>query len=93
MECIFVSPYTGERPPPAQIHWLRADERFSAAEELGMLGKVFDGDLFNMANVQKGLEATFKPGVTLSIYQESKVRWLHNKLTEFIEGPTAGEGK
>jgi hypothetical protein len=43
--------------------------------------------------VQKGLEATFKPGVTLSIYQESKVRWLHNKLTEFIEGPTAGEGK
>ncbi|MFM7535715.1 MAG: aromatic ring-hydroxylating oxygenase subunit alpha [Acidimicrobiales bacterium] len=93
MECIFVSPYEGERPPPASIHWLSADERFSAAEEIGMLGKVFDGDLYNMANVQKGLEATFKPGVTLSIYQESKVRWLHNKLTEFIEGPAGGEGK
>jgi hypothetical protein len=28
--------------------------------------------------------------VTLSIYQESKVRWLHNKLTEFVEGAAAG---
>jgi hypothetical protein len=39
-----------------------------------------------MANVQLGLEATFKPGVTLANYQESKVRWLHEKLTEFVEG-------
>jgi phenylpropionate dioxygenase-like ring-hydroxylating dioxygenase large terminal subunit len=86
MECIFLSPFTGERPPPAPVHTLKADERFSAAAELGMLGKVFDGDLYNMGNVQIGLEATFKPGVTLGNYQESKVRWLHQKLNDWVEG-------
>jgi phenylpropionate dioxygenase-like ring-hydroxylating dioxygenase large terminal subunit len=85
MECLFLSPFVGERPKPAEIHWLRNDETFSDAAELGMLGKVFDQDLFNMPNVQLGLEATFKPGVTLANYQESKVRWIHNKLGEWVE--------
>ena len=52
-----------------------------------MLAKVFDQDTFNMSNVQLGLEATFKPGVTLSTYQESKVRWLHQLLGEWIGEP------
>jgi phenylpropionate dioxygenase-like ring-hydroxylating dioxygenase large terminal subunit len=86
MECIFLAPFSGERPPPAPLHLLTDDETFTDAPELGMLGKVFNQDLFNMPNVQKGLEATFKPGVTLGNYQESKVRWIHHKLTEWIEG-------
>ena len=51
-----------------------------------MLAKVFDQDLFNMAKVQLGLETTFKPGITLGNYQEGKVRWLHAKLGEWVEG-------
>jgi len=88
MECLFVAPFAGERPPPAPVHWLRDDETFTDAPELGMLGKVFDQDLFNMPKVQLGLETTFKPGITLGDYQESKVRWLHAKLTEWV-GPDA----
>jgi phenylpropionate dioxygenase-like ring-hydroxylating dioxygenase large terminal subunit len=84
MECIFLSPFKGERPPPAEVHWLRDDETFSDANELGMLGKVFDQDLFNMPNVQRGLETTRKPGVTLGNYQEAKVRWLHDMLGEWV---------
>ena len=30
-----------------------------------------------MPKVQKGLEQTAKPGITLATYQESKVRWIH----------------
>lgn len=90
MECLLLSPFKGERPPPAEVHWLRPDEIFSDAAELGMLGKVFDQDLFNMPNVQLGLESTHKAGVTLSNYQESKVRWLHNLLGEWVEAPSAG---
>jgi len=86
MEVLFLSPFEGERPPPAPVHWLGPDETFTDAPELGMLGKVFNQDLFNMANVQLGLETTFKPGITLGDYQESKVRWLHQKLTEWVEG-------
>jgi hypothetical protein len=45
---------------------------------------VFDQDVFNMPKVQAGLESTYQTGIVLSGYQESKVRWLHTKLTEWI---------
>jgi phenylpropionate dioxygenase-like ring-hydroxylating dioxygenase large terminal subunit len=83
MECIMLAPFEGERPAPAEIRWLAEDESWSKA--VGFLGKVFDQDFFNMPKVQLGLESTYKPGVTLASYQESKVRWLHHRLGEFIE--------
>jgi phenylpropionate dioxygenase-like ring-hydroxylating dioxygenase large terminal subunit len=86
MEVLFLAPFSGERPPPAPVHVLGVDEPWTDAPELGMLAKVFDQDTFNMANVQLGLEATFKPGITLSAYQESKVRWLHELLGAWVEG-------
>jgi len=82
MECIMLAPFSGERPAPAETHWLEAHESWSTA--LGYLGKVFDQDAFNMPRVQEGLESTYQTGVVLSGYQESKVRWLHHKLTEWI---------
>ena len=83
MECIMLAPFQGERPPAAKIRWLEEDQPWSSA--LGFLGRVFDQDAYNMPKVQLGLEATYKPGVTLGNYQESKVRWLHHKLTEWVE--------
>ena len=35
---------------------------------------------------EKGLETTRKPGATFSNYQESKIRWLHELLGEWVEG-------
>ncbi len=87
MEVLFLAPFKGKRPPPAPIHHLGVDEAWTNAPELGMLAKVFDQDTFNMSNVQLGLEASFKPGITLSTYQESKVRWLHQLLGEWIGEP------
>ena len=84
MEVIFLAPFAGDRPPPCPVHWLEDYESFTEAPELGMLAKVFDQDLFNMPKVQQGLESTRKPGVTLANYQESKVRWLHAKLDEYL---------
>jgi hypothetical protein len=84
MEVLYLAPFAGERPPPAPVRWLGEDESWTNAPELAMLGKVFDQDTFNMANVQRGLEATAKAGVTLGRYQESKVRWLHQKLGEWV---------
>jgi phenylpropionate dioxygenase-like ring-hydroxylating dioxygenase large terminal subunit len=90
MECFFLSPFKGERPPPAKERKLAADEPWSTATELGMLAKVFEQDVFNMAKVQKGLETTRKPGATFSNYQESKIRWLHDLLTKWV-GDTSTE--
>ena len=87
MEIFMLAPWSGDtKPVPSPLHMLEEHETFSDASELGMLGKVFDQDLFNMGRVQMGLEATFKPGVTLSNYQEGKVRWLHHRLGEWVEG-------
>ncbi len=84
MEVLFLSPFSGERPPPAKVRELGVDEPWTTAVELGMLGKVFDQDVFNMSKVQLGLETTFKPGITLANYQESKVRWLHHLLGQWV---------
>ena len=83
VECLQLMPFQGERPAAAKVHWLKEEEKWSSA--LGFLGRVFDQDAFNMPKVHAGLKATYKPGVTLSAYQESKVRWLQHKLTEWVE--------
>ena len=88
MEVLFLSPFEGERPPPAPVHVLGPDDPWVDAPELGMLAKVFEQDTFNMGNIQLGLETTFKPGITLGNYQESKVRWLHQLLGDWVEGPS-----
>ncbi len=86
MECFLLSPFNGERPPPAEERRLGVDDPWTDAPELGMLAKVFQQDVFNMAKVQRGLETTRKPGLTLANYQESKIRWLHDLLGAWVEG-------
>ena len=85
MEVLFLAPFKGERPPPAAIHQLGVDEPWTNAPELGMLAKVFDQDTFNMANVQLGLETTLQARRHAGNYQESKIRWLHQLLGEWVE--------
>jgi hypothetical protein len=85
MDVFLLAPFDGARPPPAGPHVLGADEPWTNALELGMLAKVFDQDTFNMANVQLGLETTFKPGITLGNYQEAKIRWVHRLLSLWVE--------
>ena len=84
MEVFLLSPFQGERPPAAATTYLGPDDDWTDAPELGLLAKVFQQDSYNMPMVQKGLETTVKPGVTLANYQESKVRWLHQLLTEWV---------
>lgn len=86
MEVFLLAPFEGERPLAAKTTHLGFDDEWTAAPELGMLAKVFQQDSFNMPMVQKGLEQTAKPGCTLASYQESKVRWLHQLLGQWVEG-------
>jgi phenylpropionate dioxygenase-like ring-hydroxylating dioxygenase large terminal subunit len=85
MECMFLSPYAGDTPPPAApIHWLTDDDDWTVATELGMLGRVFNQDVYNLPEVQLGLEAMTKPGVTFADYQETKPRHFHALLDEWL---------
>jgi phenylpropionate dioxygenase-like ring-hydroxylating dioxygenase large terminal subunit len=92
MEVLLLSPYQGDRPPPAVETRLGADEPWrTAVEQLGSLARVFDQDEFNLEAVQKGLRTSRKAGVTFGVYQESKIRHYHQLLTEWIEKPLPAE--
>lgn len=77
MECMYLAPYQGEKPPAATIHWLGPDDDWTEAAELGFLARVFNQDTFNLPKVQLGLKATAKKTVTLAEYQETKIRHFH----------------
>jgi len=82
MECMYLSPFTGDRPRSAPVHWLGPDDDWTNAPELGFLARVFNQDTFNLSKVQLGLRTTSKPGVTLSLYQETKIRHFHRLLEQ-----------
>lgn len=84
MECYFLSPFAGERPPPAEFHLLDEDQPWTDAPELGLLAKVFTQDTFNLPNVQRGLEAAQFDEVVFARYQETKLRHFHQLLTEWL---------
>ncbi len=89
MECMYLAPSpTGEeRPPAAPIHHLGADDDWVDATELGMLAKVFNQDVVNMPEVQRGLKAMKKGEVIFANYGETKIRHFHKLLDEWIAKP------
>ena len=69
-------PEGAERPPAAKIKWLGPDEQF---------GSIFNQDVENVAQVQRGLKAAKPPGgLTLGNYQDIKVRWHHRLLEKWV---------
>jgi len=85
MECYYMAPYAGERPPPAPMHWLEEDEDWTEAVELGALAKVFQQDSFNLPKVQKGLAAAQFTEAVLARYQETKVRHFHELYARWLK--------
>ncbi len=84
MEVIYLAPFLGKRPAPAEIHWLDFDQSWTEAPELGPLCQVFDQDTFNLPRVQRGLENAQHTHVTFASYQETKLRHFHSLLDKYI---------
>ena len=85
-EVMFLTPFRGERPPPAQVTWIDVDEPWSKATELQTLALVMEQDSYNMAAVQRGLQTTRRPYVVTSGFQEGVISWRHDLLTAWVEG-------
>ena len=84
MECMYLEPFRGKRPPPCDVHMIGPDDSWTEAPELGFLARVFDQDIFNLPKVQKGLRAAQHQNTTLAAYQESKIRHFHGLLEKHI---------
>ena len=81
-------PEGSEPPEDARTFRLGIDQPFSeAAEVMGVgLANVFNQDGANLPQVQKGMKASKKGTVTLSNYQEVRIRHFHQTLDKYIYG-------
>jgi phenylpropionate dioxygenase-like ring-hydroxylating dioxygenase large terminal subunit len=77
-------PKSGPRPVPAPVHFLREDEKWSDAPELGGLAGIFEQDMGNLPYVQEGLHASGTGTVHFGRYTEMRIRQLHRMLDRFI---------
>ena len=85
MECMILSPYEGDTPPPgAPVQWVDTDTSWTTVPELGLLARVFDQDDANLPCVQKGLEDGAIDQVTFAEYQETKIRHFHMVLEQLL---------
>jgi phenylpropionate dioxygenase-like ring-hydroxylating dioxygenase large terminal subunit len=81
---LFAKAPDGSHPAPAKIHWLGVDQPWADAPELGSAARISDQDTDNLKRIQRGLRATKKPGVTLAVYQESRIRHFHQTLDAYM---------
>jgi hypothetical protein len=92
-EVMFLTPFKGERPPPAPIHWLEVEDSWTQATQLQTLALVMEQDTFNMEAVQRGLKTTRRTHLITSDFQEDVVSWRHDLLTDWVETPAAEDGR
>ncbi len=84
MEVFLISPYAGERPPPAPCLELGFDDSWHLATALGITARILEQDAFNLPRVQLGLRSLPRPGLRMALYQESRIRHFHHLLSERI---------
>jgi hypothetical protein len=88
-ECMYMAPLPPGKPRPvaAPVHHLSADDDWVEAPELGMLAKVFNQDVVNMPEVQRGLKMLKDPQIIFANYGETKPRHFHKLLNEWLDKP------
>ncbi len=77
-------------PRGVPMHYLRLDQKWTEAEELGGLGAVLEQDMDNLPFVQEGLHCSKTGKVQLADYQELRIRQFHNTLNKYLSGELGG---
>lgn len=83
-EVMYLSPYAGERPPPAERRLLGVDDPWTDVEELGTLAVILMQDDFNLQEVQRGMRNLKSGHISPGVYEESMLRWRHDLLDRWI---------
>ncbi|MDH3678333.1 MAG: aromatic ring-hydroxylating dioxygenase subunit alpha [Acidimicrobiia bacterium] len=68
----------------AEPFWLEPGESWTRAPGFESLGMVIDQDMDNLPRVQRGLRAARHRTITLSDYQEIRLRHFHQRLDEVV---------
>ena len=74
------------RPEPAEVFVIAEEESYMTSPDLSAYdASVLDQDTSIMRWQQEGMHASAKGAETLSNYQESRVRWLHETLQKYVD--------
>jgi nitrite reductase/ring-hydroxylating ferredoxin subunit len=79
-------PFSGERPPSGPTIQLSETDSLADVPELGALGWILQQDVDNLEPMQRGLRASLANKVTLSQYQEVRIRHYHQVLDRYLAG-------
>ncbi len=71
-------------PHGVPMNYLREDQKWTDAPELGILGAVFEQDMGNLPYVQEGLKASKNGEVQLADYQEIRIRQFQQTLMKYV---------
>ena len=74
----------GSHPTPAKVTHIGLEDSWSKVPGIGSAADVADQDTDNLKRIQRGVRAAKKPGVTLSMYQESRIRHFHRTLDAYM---------
>jgi hypothetical protein len=75
----------GTKPPRGvPMKFLREDQKWTEAPELGVLADVFEQDMLNLPEVQEGLKCSKNGLVQLGNYQEIRIRQFHQTLDKYL---------
>lgn len=73
-------------PPGVPMKFLTEAQPWTEAQELGVLGAVFEQDMQNLPFVQEGLKVSKNGKINLGDYQEIRIRQFQQTLDKYIEG-------
>ena len=73
-------------PRGVPMKLLGPDQKWTAAEELGILGDVFEQDMDNLPFVQDGMHASKTGKLQLANYQEIRIRQFQDTLDKYLNG-------
>ena len=74
----------GSHPPPCKVTQIGIEDSWHLIPGIGSAADVTDQDTDNLKRIQRGIRASKKPGVTLSVYQESRIRHFHQTLDQYM---------
>ena len=83
-ETIFFLPFEGDRPPSCEIIEVGPEESFLDYNAMGALDTLLQQDAEQLPLVQRGLKASKSRKLTLSKYQEARIRHYNQTIDDYL---------
>ena len=74
----------GSHPPVGKATIVGVNDSWHKVPGMGSAADVTDQDTENLKRIQRGIRASKKPGATMSVYQESRIRHFHKTLEAYM---------